>query len=58
MTDPDPRVGLDPEHPGGLVEGGQADIPGVQDEGPADRESEQDLDAGGTAGAVPPADEG
>ena len=30
MTNPDPREGLDREHPGGLIEGGQADIPGVQ----------------------------
>lgn len=57
MTDPDPREGLDPQNPGGLIEGGQADVPGVQDVGPADADAEQDLDEGGTALAVPPADE-
>ncbi|SEQ06114.1 hypothetical protein [Microlunatus flavus] len=59
MTEPDPREGLDREHPGGLIEGGAADIPGVQDLGPADadEEREQDLEQGGTAGAVPPGDE-
>ena len=40
MTNPDPREGLDREHPGGLIEGGQADIPGVQDLGPADADEE------------------
>jgi hypothetical protein len=36
VPDPDPRAGLDPRAPGGLVEGGPADIPGVQDRGAAD----------------------
>ena len=61
MTNPDPREGLDREHPGGLIEGGQADIPGVQDLGPADADEEaeaaQESGTGGTAGAVLPADE-
>ena len=61
MTEPDPREGLDREHPGGLIEGGQADIPGVQDLGPADADEEaeavQDRTAGGATGAVPPGDE-
>ena len=61
MTNPDPREGLDREHPGGLIEGGQADIPGVQDRGPADADEESEAAAqsttGGTAEAVPPADE-
>lgn len=30
----------DPHHTGGLVESGAADIPGVQDAGPADVEEE------------------
>jgi hypothetical protein len=45
MTDPDPREGVDPRNPGGLVEGGPADIPGVQDRGPADAEEEAELAA-------------
>ena len=60
MTNPDPREGLDREHPGGLIEGGQADIPGVQDRGPADADEESEArqrTTGGTAEAVPPADE-
>ena len=61
MTNPDPREGLDREHPGGLIEGGQADIPGVQDLGPADADEEaeaaQERETGGAAEASPPADE-
>ncbi len=37
---PDPREQLDRDQPGGLVESGAADIPGVQDRGPADAEEE------------------
>ncbi len=36
MTDPDPREGVDPANPGGLIEGGPADIPGLQDRSVAD----------------------
>lgn len=64
MTNPDPREGLDREHPGGLIEGGQADVPGVQDRGPADADEEAEAaevsaqrTTGGTAEAAPPADE-
>ena len=61
MTNPDPREGLDREHPGGLIEGGQADIPGVQDRGPADADEETEAagksTTGGAAEAVPPAGE-
>lgn len=57
MTNPDPRKGLDREHPGGLIEGGQADIPGVQDLGPADADEEaEQRGQGGTAEAVPPSE--
>ena len=55
MTNPDPREGHDREHPGGLIEGGQADIPGVQDLGPADADEEAEQDADGPAEAVPSA---
>ena len=61
MTNPDPREGLDREHPGGLIDGGPADIPGVQDRSPADAAEEAEAAGqntpGGRAGAVPPGDE-
>ena len=52
VAEPDPREGVDPAHPGGLVEGGTPEIPGVQDLGPSDADAEDE-----GAGPVKPADE-
>lgn len=52
VPDPDPREVVDPGSPGGLIDGGPAELPGVQDRGPSDADAEDETD-----GAVEPADE-